>query len=489
MFLALCLSSCVALVPREEPVTRSIGDKVNPPQIPPWARHRVSPQWWRQYGDPALDRDIECAFRCSPTLQVIGARLDRADARVRSARAAALPQLNLGYGFRLGRKKEVDFGPYDLAPWTGAANLQWEIDVFDKIRRARESAEFDRRSVFWDLEAARLVLAVRITGTRFRIYRLGEEMAILAEAIEANDEILEILRDREEAGLIAETEVLRMVAEGENLERARKELERLRSLSEVTLDTLKGGYPEERCEALGGQLPGLPPIPYREFDEMICCHPTLLSAESKLRSAYRIEESARLDLLPSFKLRGSLMGVSPHFFLDELRAWTREFGPSLDIPVFEPQRHATLAVRTAETDEGSAEYRAALVEIAGDVDSAYINLSNRKEQFASACREVEALARARDFVTANLRAGIVSQIEVLESERSYFQASRTRVLLEETLLQDHVSLIRALGGGGRPSDCLPEVTADPVIRPTPIEAVVQVKHPDRRLFASRNKPE
>lgn len=479
----------MALTPREEPSVASLGDKVDPPGIPTWAKDRVSSLWWKQYGDPALDRDIECAFQCSPSLQAIGARLDLADARVKSARAAALPQLNLGYGFRLGRKKEVDFGPYDLAPWTGAANLRWELDIFDKIRRARESAEFDRRRVFWDLEAARLVLAVRITESRFRIYRLGEEIAILDEAIEANDNILAILEDREEAGLIAETEVFRMVAEGENLERARKELERLRSLSEVTLDTLKGGYPEERCEGLGGRLPGLPPIPYRCFDEMICCHPLLLSAESELRAAYRIEESARLDLLPTFRLRGNLMGVSPHFFLDELRAWTREFGPSLDIPVFEPQRHANLAAKRAGTDEATAGYRAALVDIAGDVDSAYINLFNRKEQYASSCREVEALGKARDFVTANLRAGIVSQIEVLESERSYFQASRTRVFFKEALLQDHVSLIRALGGGGRLSDCLPEVTADPVIKPTPIEALVQVRHPDRRLFGSKNKPE
>ena len=195
------LTSCAGLTPREEPAIALLHKKAAPPQTPSWARGRISPHWWKQYGDSALNRDIETAFCQSPDLQVIAARLEQADAQVKIAKVAAWPKFNLGYGFRFGRTKEIDFGPYNLAPWTGNVNLQWELDVFQKLRRARESAEFNRRAVFWDLSAAKLLLATRIAESRFRIYRLNEEIDVLNEAIEANGDILDILRDREEAGL------------------------------------------------------------------------------------------------------------------------------------------------------------------------------------------------------------------------------------------------------------------------------------------------
>ena len=133
--------------------------------------------------------------------------------------------------------------------------------------------------------------------------------------MEANDAILVVLRDREKAGLIAETEVHRMVAEDEKLKRARQELKRLRQLAEVELDTLKR-RPRTllRCQ---GKLPSLPGIPEWTFCELVQCHPTILAAESRVRAAFRLEENSRLNLLPSFTLKGSLMGASPHFFLDE----------------------------------------------------------------------------------------------------------------------------------------------------------------------------
>ena len=474
----IILSSCAALVPREEPATALLTKKVAPPTTPAWAGDRISPTWWKQYRDPKLNCDIETAFGQSPDLQAISARLEQADAQVKIAKVAAWPQLNLGYGFRFGRMKDFDSEHYNLAPWTGNVNLKWELDVFHKLRRARESAEFNRRAVFWDLAAAKLILATRIAESRFRVYRLMEEIAVLAEAIDANEEILEILRDREEAGLIAETEVYRMVAENEKLNRTKEELKRLQLVAAVELDTLKGGA-ERKCQTTG-ELPAFPSVPNRPFDQIVGCHPSLLAAESRLRSAYRIEESARLNLLPSFSLQGSLMGASPHFFLDQFKTWRREIGPSLDIPIFDPARPANLSRRRGQTNEAAAQYCAALVQIVGDVDTAYVNLASRDKQLKSVCREVEALAQARNFVTANFKAGIVSQVEVFESERRYFQASRSKAVLKGALLQDHISLIRALGGGCCEVQALPVITAEPVIKPTPVESLLTVKHRQKR---------
>ncbi len=439
----MLLTSCAVLTPREEPaaaMTCSIAHH----DTPAWAVERINPQWWLAYHDHALSNDIQTAFEDSPDLHTIAARLDQACAQVKAAQAALLPSANLGYGFRFGWAKDPGFDPFELAAWTGSTNFKWEIDLFHKLQRARESAELNRQAVFWELAGAKLVLATGIAQTRFQIYRLQEENEVINEAVAANRDILAILRDREKAGLIDMTEVHRMVAENEKLERAKEELKRLGLIAEVTLDTLRGGR-ERDCDA-HGELPKVPPIAARRFDELVCCHPSLLAAEARLRGAYRMEEVARLDLLPSFTLKGSLMGASPHFFLDEFDEWRRDLGPSLDFPIYDPGRLANLESRRGKTTEAVASYRSTLVTVIGEIDAAYINFHSRRNQCQSASREVRALAEARQNVTANFKAGLVSQVEVLESERSYRQAKRDQLVLEEAVLADHLALIRALGG-------------------------------------------
>ena len=449
-FFAACLGlfflcSCVALQPREEPGSL-LTQRVAAPSAPSWAKERLAAEWWRTYRDESLNQDVETALSNSPRLAAIGAQLKQAEAQARVARVAAWPRLNLGYGYRAGRVKEVDFGPYDLAPWTGAAQLQWEIDLWGKLRQGRQAAlnEFDVAG--WDLASGRLILASETAEARFRVYRLSEEIEIVAESIKANGAILRVLRDREKAGLIAMTDVHRATAEHEKLKRGKEELSRLKKLAIVELETLLGG--ENRDKKVSGKLPKVPPIPQRPLNELLQCHPTLLAAEARVRAAFGLEEAARLDLLPSIQLRGNLSGASPHFFLDEFRRWERSIGPSLDVPVFDPARRASLHSRRAKTDEASQLYRAALVKIIGEVDSAYVNLESRRRQFNYLQKEVGELAAARREVEATFRAGIVSQIEVLESERSYLQAQRALAALHQSILNDHLALIRALGGGG-----------------------------------------
>ena len=101
------------------------------------AEKRASIPWWRQLNDSSLNHDVTAAFSANPSLQTVALRINQADAAVAKARASTLPRLNLGFGYREGRRQEVDFGPYDLAPWKSSAVFSWEIDVTGKLRAAQ----------------------------------------------------------------------------------------------------------------------------------------------------------------------------------------------------------------------------------------------------------------------------------------------------------------------------------------------------------------
>ena len=58
-----------------------------------------------------------------------------------------------------------------------------------------------------------------------------------------------------------------------------------------------------------------------------------------------------------------------------------------------------------------------------------------------------ALEEARQNTLDTFKEGIVSQVELLESERRSLEGKRQRLALRHALLRDHLGLVRALGGG------------------------------------------
>ncbi len=439
------LASCVALQEGVDPSPDLARDSNPAFAVPPTrAKGRIARDWWTVYKDPALDDDVETALSNSPGIAVLAHRLEQSDAQVKTARAATWPRLNLGLGYRPGRARDIDFGPYDLAPWQGTSQFQWELDLWGKLRHSLQSARSERNAAHYDLEAAKLILISRIAEARFRLYRLREEKQLLGESVTANGEILELLRGQEGAGIVSNTDLLRAEGEHEKLKRSLLELERLEQLALAGLRTLRG-----RSGTIdpGGSFPSPPPPPGKSFTILLQSHPDLLAEESRVRSAFQLEESTRLNLLPSLQLNASAMGRSPGFLLDEFRQWQATFGPSLDLPVFDPARLAALDQKKAATREASARYREALFQILEDIEASHLNWANRHRQLATVERELDALELARKNVRATFKAGLVSQIEVLEIERSTLAAARARAVLRQAILNDHLSLLRALGGG------------------------------------------
>ena len=127
--------------------------------------------------------------------------------------------------------------------------------------------------------------------------------------------------------------------------------------------------------------------------------------------------------------------------------WIASAGPLLDIPVYDPQRLASVASNRAATEESAAIYRRKALLAFEEVEGAYLNLVNRHRQLQVAQREVTALEKARRNTIATFGKGIISQIELFESERRSLEGRRQHLALRHALLKDHLTLIRALGGG------------------------------------------
>jgi outer membrane protein TolC len=106
-------------------------------------------------------------------------------------------------------------------------------------------------------------------------------------------------------------------------------------------------------------------------------------------------------------------------------------------------------VRQAEAKLAAANYRQAVLEVLADLDSARLSLVGRSRQLAAVVREGAALDRARKQAREQFEAGLIAQIEFLDTERRWLESRRSEAVLRQALLVARVDLIKA-SGGGRP---------------------------------------
>ncbi len=421
----------------------SSNPSTEPPSQQGFAEKRANISWWRQLNDSSLNRDVEAAFAASPSLQGMALRIEQADAVVAKAKASTLPRLNLGFGYLDGRRQEIDFGPYDLSPWQSSAGLSWEIDITGKLRAAKNSATESRNAAVWDYYSARLLLASRIATVRMNLYRFNAEMANLGEALSANRQVLKVLKERSQAGLVPDAVLDKQLAEDERLKRTKLDLARLRDLAVVQLRTLRGGSNPAGFNR--SEFPSPDALASRPLNQLLASHPELLAAEARVRASFQLEQSARLDLLPSFQVN-LLASGSQASLADRFKIWTAKAGPSLEIPIYDPARVAALKVNQARAKIASTEYRDAVLKILAEIDSARINLVSRRAQLTAAERETQALARSRISAREQFDAGLTSQVEYLDTERRWLAARRSQVAIRQAMLSARINLIKATGG-------------------------------------------
>jgi outer membrane protein TolC len=173
--------------------------------------------------------------------------------------------------------------------------------------------------------------------------------------------------------------------------------------------------------------------------------PDLIAAEAEVRQAFALQDSARLNLLPSLSLEagGAFAGSS---LRGNYNQWTAGVGPRLEIPVWDPERIAQVKRSKAEAVQASANYRSTANRAVEEIEGAYVDLSRYRAQLSSFEREAVAKRRAWQDAESKLGSGVDSEIKVTNLARTYRDAAALETRMRLRALDAHLRLVRALGG-------------------------------------------
>ncbi|MDY6947844.1 MAG: efflux transporter outer membrane subunit [Pseudomonadota bacterium] len=408
----------------------------------------IQPDWWHGFGDPYLIQLIQRAIDQGLDMRLAALRLDKAGIQLGKERFSATPKLAVSPADAIARgKKDNEKSKTTRETESLGAGLSWELDIWGKIRKDLQAADARYRATEMDWRAAQLTLIASVAERYFQIRQFDEQIAQQAASKQQAERLLDIYYVQHEEGMVPETRIRSQKAEISSLQNRLLELQRGRAESELKLATLLGVPAGELAVPVGRLRDSVRLIEMPEVlpADVLSRRPDVLKAEYGVLAAHHLVGKARLARLPTFSLTAAAK-TGTSFVSTVINTWT--FGLAASWSGWF-DRDLAMDVKLNEADVGISreEYRKTVLEAYEEVEIALLNLNARRQQIKELEAQVVDLQVVRNVQDARLREGLVSQLEVFDTERSLLGAQQEILSTYQQLLTDTVTLYKALGGG------------------------------------------
>ena len=421
----------------------------------PGQPERLDEQWWKRFGDPVLDELVQEALTANRDIAAAVAKVDYARAQLGSARAELFP---LVAGQAQGSQTWVDntkITSGSTSPFAAGFGASWELDLWGKLRNAKEAALYQMLGTEEAQRGVRLSVAAQTANAYFLLRSLDLQMETAQRTVKTREDALKIYTARYEQGLISELDLSRAKTEVETAKTKLSQTRISREAADSALSALLGRSPKAIMEGAvprGRKLEAIPTppvIPAGVPSELMDRRPDIRQAEMAVRSADANIGVARAAWFPSISLTAAFGVISPelHTLLSNpLQTWS--YGGSSSVPLLDFGRVAS-GVKAAEAKqrEALATYEKTVQGAFKDMRDALTRQQEMSNVVASLERTVKELRLSVDLATTRYDNGYSSYLEVLDAERSLFDSEMQLATARSERLASIVSVCLALGGG------------------------------------------
>lgn len=450
LFAALVLAGCASAPPASAPALPEVPSAFREagPLAAPAAASQAA--WWTAFADPQLDALVQRAERDNASLHAAAARVAAARALLRRAEADRLPQVNVTAG--ASREATPLTGYRPTTNIALGANLSYEIDIAGRLSKARDAASLDALEREALLADTRLLVQAEVVRSYFALRAIDAERALVRGTVASYGNTLSLTERRFAAGDLPELEVARVRSELAANESEALALDRQRSQVEHALALLVGDSASRftlAAQATGAEAPlALPQVPAGLPSAVLARRPDVAAAQQALLAAQARVGIAQAAWWPSLSLTASGGQASPELS-DLLKSGARTWGIGtlLALPLLDGgARQAGVARAGAEVELATARLREQVLTAFRDVEDELASVRLLADQAATQRRAVDAAARVSALAEARYRNGFVSQLELLDAQRSELRSRRQDLQVRAARVQATVGLMRALGG-------------------------------------------
>ncbi|MPQ77565.1 efflux transporter outer membrane subunit [Hydrogenovibrio sp. JE_KL2] len=454
----LLLAACSQMPVYEKP-------KVDMPKV--WAEslptsvqkaQMTEEQWWDSLsGDKVLYQLIEKGRAQNKDIQIAVLRLKQERSYLTQAQAGSYPELDATAGASRTKSSDqtypvgqgAEYNSYSLG-----GLLSYEVDIWGRVSSMKASAEASLKATEANKDAVDLSVTAAIANAYLNLRALDHSVILAEDTVTSRKEALDLRKKQLQLGSITPLSVQQAEAELASVQVSLYKLREQRDLQRHALSLLLGESPEkilqdsEKPDGKKFKDHQVLSVPMGVPSDLLLRRPDVVAAEQNLIAANANIGVARASLFPSISLTG-LLGVQSeslsNLFKDDAFNWN--VGASLTAPIFDyGKRRADVEISQAEEKEMLIQYQDTVRKGFAETLDALTQYHASQLQLEAQQRQVTALANSLDLAKKRFDAGYSSYLEVLDAQRSLFNAQLSYVNTKLEHYSSLVSIYKAIGG-------------------------------------------
>lgn len=404
--------------------------------------------WWKLYDDSTLDSLIKVGLEQNLDVRIAASRIEQAKATVGFNRADQFPKIDVVGNAKLSSGNELTLDQRTTT-LSGGGSLSWELDFWGKYRRGTEAARAELMGSEYAHRNVQISLIAEIATTYFQLLDFKWRLDISRRTLETREKGLDIIEHRFDEGIIPLIDVNQAQIQRAIAAASVPFYERQLAQTENRLSILLGKNPQNiQTQKLLAELTFPPEIPAGIPSTILERRPDVRQAEALAHAQTARVGVAVAQRFPSFSLTGFLGGASVD--LGDISTsglnWSAEMGLLAPLINFGKNKRR-VEIERQKTTQSVLEYEKTVLNAFREVEDALIEIQTLKRENEARKYQARAALQARETSNSRYNKGITSYLEVLENDRSAFEAELQLSSIHQELLSAYIGLYKALGGG------------------------------------------
>ncbi|WP_428306192.1 TolC family protein [Lacipirellula sp.] len=426
--------------------------------------------WHEFFNDPALGTLIDQAIAGNQELKIINQNIQIANFEVLAWRGSYLPFVGLRASADL--EKPSRFTPEgavedQLQPFPGkdfpeplpnfmlGAEASWEIDIWRRLRNARDAATLRYLGTQDGQQYMITRLVADVSKNYYHLMALDNRMVVLDGTIAIQQQSLDMSRNMKEAGRDTELGVQRFLAEVRKNQSQKLIVKQDIIEVENRINFLLGRFPQY-VERDGSKFLDL------QLQQLSVGFPAqLLQNRADIRQAERELQAAGLDVrvararfYPSLNLRAGVgyEAFNTRYLFNSPESLIYNAGGDLVAPLINRKGvQAVYLTANAKQLQAVYDYQQTVLDAFREVINSLSKVENYSKSIDVKKEQLASLEASVDNATKLFQSGRVEYMDVLFSQRDLMDSRMKLIDAKREQLSAIVSAYQALGGGTAPS--------------------------------------
>lgn len=410
-----------------------------------------TPHWWDNFQDPLLSSTLNRVLLENNDLAKAGLQLQLARLEAGLTNTNLTPDVNVGGNASNSRNLRRDTTPTES--YSASFALSYELDLWGKLARTREQAEWQVKATEQDRQNTALTLLGTTADLYWQIASLNQQIASQQKSVALAGQTQRLVLAKYNAGAVGQMDVLQaqqtVLSRSSQLANLHQQREAARNALAILfnrspLDRL----PERSALDTGQDIPVMQRLPV----EVIARRPDIQAAEWRLRASLAGSDVARLNFFPSLSLSASLSAGSAVF-----QRWFNNpvgaAGSALTLPFVEWNTvQLTVAKSDISVQQAAIDFRSTVYTALSEVDNAQAQRLSYQQQRQRQRQDLALSERRLALAQARYRAGSISFQTLLDAQDSMLSSATSLTTLQYGYLNATMKLWLALGGGISPDN-------------------------------------